>query len=62
MIKNVNTKAVGSLLVQISPAFVEGPEGRKVFPPSFIRLLYDTPDYDSRVEFMCIPSKGKSCA
>jgi hypothetical protein len=62
VLKNVKVKAIDSLLVQISPAYIDGPEGRKVFPPSFVRLVYDTPDLDSRIEFMCIPAKGKKCA
>jgi hypothetical protein len=60
VLKNVKTKAIGSLLVQISPAEMETP-ARKIFPPSFARLLYDTTDFDSRIEFTCIPAKGKSC-
>jgi hypothetical protein len=62
VLKNVKAKAIGSLLVQISPVSMETPAGRDVFPPSFARALYDTPDLDSRIEFMCIPAKGKKCA
>lgn len=61
VLKKVKAKAIGSLLVQISPAHVDTPAGRQVFPPSFARVLYDTPEYDSRIEFKCIPAKGKRC-
>jgi hypothetical protein len=60
-LKNVKAKAIGSLLVQISPAHMDTPAGRQVFPPSFARVLYDTPDFASRIEFTCIPAKGKRC-
>ena len=61
VLKKVKAKAIGSLLVQISPAEMETPAGESVFPPSFARVLYDTEAYASRVEFTCIPAKGKSC-
>jgi hypothetical protein len=61
VLKKVKAKAIGSLLVQISPVEMETPAGETVFPPSFARVLYDTPDFASRIEFKCIPTKGKSC-
>lgn len=61
VLKNVRAKAIGSLLVQISPAAIDTPDGDEAFPPSFARLLYDSPDFASRIEFKCIPAKGKSC-
>lgn len=51
--KNVNFQAMGSMMVQITP-----PPGE----PLPGRILYDSPDYASSVEFSCIPSKGaKAC-
>lgn len=61
VMKGVKAKAIGSLLLEITPANVDTPAGRKIFPPSFARVLYDTDDFDSRIEFKCIPAKGKSC-
>ena len=60
--KKVNFKAIGSMIVQVTPVAIDTPvEGERVFPPSFARILYDTPDFNSRVEFSCIPASGKSC-
>jgi hypothetical protein len=51
-IKGVNFKAVGSMLVQITPVTI---------PPFFGRVFYDTPDMNANVSFKCIPARGKSC-
>lgn len=61
VLKNVKAKAIGSLLVQISPVSIETPADKDVFPPSFARVLYDSPDFASRIEFTCVPARGKSC-
>lgn len=61
VLKKLKFKALGSMTIQISPENVVTPAGRSVFPPSFARVLYDTPTYDSKVEFKCTPAKGKSC-
>jgi hypothetical protein len=50
VIKNVNFKARGFMTLQVLP---EGPN------PG--RILYDAPDFASRVQFTCIPAKGKTC-
>ena len=49
--KNVNFKAVGSLLVQIT----------SVGGPASTRILYDSPEFASSLKFSCIPTKGNSC-
>ena len=50
VIEDVNFKALGGLMLMVLP------EG-----PGAARLLYDSPDFASRVEFHCIPTSGKSC-
>lgn len=63
VMEGVNFKAVGSLMVQISPAVaadLPDPAG-VVLTPSLARVLYDTPDFASALEFTCIPATGKTC-
>ena len=63
VMKGVNFKAIGSMMVQISPvvaADIPDPGGA-VLTPFVSRVLYDTPDFASSVEFTCIPAKGKTC-
>lgn len=51
--ENVNFQVMGSMMVQITPPAGEPLPGR---------ILYDSADYASSVEFTCIPSKGsKTC-
>lgn len=50
VLKNVRFDAAGSMMLQILPV---GP-----LPG---RVLYDSPDFASRIEFTCIPKSGKSC-
>lgn len=54
--------ASANLMIQVSPETTPvGPE--EVMAPFVARVLYDTPDFASSVEFQCIPAKGKkSCA
>ena len=60
--KNVNVKTVGKLMLQFSPGTIDTPADREIFPPAATRILYDATDFASRIEFKCIPAKGKSCA
>ena len=63
VIKNVNFKAIGSMIVQVTPvvaADLPSP-GPVVFNPFVSRILYDTADFASSLEFSCIPAKGASC-
>jgi hypothetical protein len=65
VIKGVDFDAIGSLVVQISPIVaVDIPSpGGSVLAPFHSRILYDTADYASALEFTCVPVKGsKSCA
>ena len=50
VIKGVNFKAHGILMLQIRPV-----------GPNPGRILYDAADYASSLEFSCIPASGKSC-
>jgi hypothetical protein len=53
-IKGVNFKAIGSMMVQITPI---------LDTPFFGRVLYDTPDMDAHISFKCVPvGKAKKCA
>jgi hypothetical protein len=63
VMKGVNFKAIGSVIVQISPVVaVDVPDpGGSVLNPVLARVLYDTPDFASALEFKCIPSSGKTC-
>ena len=62
VIKGVDFEATAMLMVQISPIVVAdlpSPLGA-VLSPNFARVLYDTPDFASGLEFTCIPAKGKT--
>jgi hypothetical protein len=63
VIKGVNFKAVGSMIVQVSPVVaVDIPSpGGAILTPFISRILYDTPEFASSLEFSCIPASGKSC-
>lgn len=50
VLEGLNFKAVGSMMIQVTPV---GPV------PG--RVLYDSPDFASSVEFSCIPTQGRSC-
>ena len=50
VIEDVNIKTRGFLTLQVTGG-----------GPTAGRVLYDSTDYASRVEFKCIPAKGKSC-
>jgi len=54
--------ATANMMVQISPEELEAAAGETVFPPAVTRVLYDSTDYPSNIEFKCIPASGKSCA
>jgi hypothetical protein len=63
IMKNVNLTAVGSIVIQISPVVaVDVPDpGGSILAPMFSRVLYDTPDFASVLEFSCIPTSGTEC-
>jgi hypothetical protein len=63
-IKGVNFKAAASMIVQISPTVaVDIPSpGGSILNPFISRILYDTPDFASSLEFKCIPASGSSCS
>ena len=54
IIEDVKVPVIGSLMVQVTP----------VIDSAFMsRVLYDSPEYPSKVELSCIPSAGaKTCA
>lgn len=54
VIKGVKLPVVGSLMVQITPV---------ISSPFLSRVLYDSPEFPSKIEFSCIPAAAaKSCA
>ena len=55
-------KATANMMVQISPVEIEVAAGETIFPPQVARILYDSTDYPSSVEFNCIPASGKTCS
>lgn len=63
VIKGVNFKAIGTMIVQVSPVVaVDLPSpGGSVLNPFVSRILYDTADFASTLEFTCIPASGASC-
>lgn len=61
VLEKLNFKASMGVMVQISPAFTPVAADRGVMAPFFSRVLYDSTDYPSAIEFNCIPAKGKSC-
>jgi hypothetical protein len=63
VMEDVNFKAIGSLVIQVSPAVaVDLPEpAGSVLAPLVSRILYDSTDFASSIEFSCIPASGKSC-
>lgn len=63
VMEKVNFKAVGTAIVQISPVVavdLPSPAG-SVLTPFFSRVLYDSTDFPSVLEFKCTPAQGKSC-
>lgn len=50
VLKNVKFDASAMLTLQVSP-----------HGPAPGRVLYDSPDFASKIEFKCIPKSGKSC-
>ena len=52
VMKDVNFQAQGRLLVQVSPVQPGATQ---------TRVLYDSADFPTSLEFSCIPSSGKSC-
>lgn len=56
--EDVNFSALANLVVMITP--IDGAAGND--PTSQGRVLYDSADFASRIEFSCIPASGKSCA
>lgn len=63
VMKNVNLTAMASVVIQLSPAVaVDVPDpGGSVLAPFVSRVLYDSPDFASVLEFSCLPASGTSC-
>lgn len=63
VMEDVDLTAIGSVVIQISPVIaVDIPSpGGSVLNPFMSRILYDTPDFASVLEFSCIPASGTAC-
>jgi hypothetical protein len=60
--KSVNFKAMSHMVVMITPVSLPPVADQPVLDPaSQGRILYDSADYASRIEFTCTPTSGKSC-
>lgn len=60
--ESVNFKTVSHMVVMVTPVSMPPVQGQALLDPaSQGRVLYDSADYASRVEFMCTPTTGKSC-
>jgi hypothetical protein len=55
--KSVRFRATRSLMVQITPD--TGPTGH--LDPFVARVIYDSPEFASSLQFKCIPARGRSC-
>ena len=49
--EDINVKVLSNMIVELHQSA----------PTSQGRVLYDSPDFASRVEFRCVPASGKSC-
>jgi hypothetical protein len=56
--KKVRFRATRSLMVQITPA--TGPAAG-MLDPFVARVVYDSPEFASSLQFKCIPARGRSC-
>lgn len=60
--KGVNFKTASHIVVMITPVSLPPVADQPINDPaSQGRVLYDSADYASRIEFMCTPTSGKSC-
>jgi hypothetical protein len=55
VIPNKSFIAQAGLMIQFSPTSIV------TDTPGFGRIFYDSTDAPSRIEFLCVPSKGKTC-
>lgn len=61
VLKGVNFTSVAQFVIMVTPLGGDVAGNSINDPTSHGRVLYDAPDYASRVEFMCAPTSGKSC-
>ena len=64
VLEDVDMTAAGSFIMQVSPEeALDIPEpGGSILTPMMSRILYDTAEFSSSIEFMCTPAAGaKSC-
>ena len=62
ILENVDMTAAGSFIMQVSPQVaVDIPDpGGSILEPFVSRILYDTADFASSIEFLCTPAKGSA--
>jgi hypothetical protein len=59
--EKVNFKSTMNMVVMVTPIDMAVAGESVLDPQSQARLLYDSPDFASRIEFLCAPASGKSC-
>ena len=61
VLKGVNFSTFAQFVIMVSPTRQAVQDQTLFNPTSQGRILYDSSDYASRIEFMCTPTSGKSC-
>lgn len=61
VLKGVKFSTFAQFVIMVSPVNQPVQDQNLLNPTSQGRILYDSADYASRVEFMCTPTSGKSC-
>ena len=61
VLEGVNFSTFAQFVIMVTPTGTSVQDQNLLTPTSQGRILYDSADYASRVEFMCTPKTGKSC-
>lgn len=61
VLKGVKFTSLSNLVLMVTPVGTDAGGQPLLDPASQGRVLYDSPDYASRIEFTCTPATGKSC-
>ena len=61
VLEGVKFKSLSHLVIMVTPVGMDAAGQPALDPASQGRLLYDSADFASRIEFSCTPTSGKSC-
>lgn len=61
VLKGVKFKSLSHVVIMVTPVSADAAGQPALDPASQGRVLYDSADFASRVEFSCTPTSGKSC-